>query len=232
MRSARARRDVPSRSCARRPRPPGWAGSARARVPRPSRVELVVAWQEPFHPARDRQIERAQERLRRRPGPGPRRRLPPPEEAFDHAALPGQVELGHGHGGDRVVERVVGAAPLGERLVGEHEPVAERVLDQLLHVLHQHVVPAPARRRRARAPRGSGEIGPRRLAPKEMKDASSASPYSGGPPRARSLARERVADEARIDVDVAHGLLHAAPAPRSRAAARAGGVSAGSPCWG
>ena len=92
-------------------------------------------------------------------------------------ALPPQVELGHGDGGDDLVEQRIGTALLGQRLVREHEPVAEGVLDELLDVSDERVVasaevasalapcvtaigPRGWRRRRCSRPAGAGRRRP------------------------------------------------------------------------
>ena len=65
--------------------------------------------------------------------------MPPPRE----------VDLRSGERLEHPVEDRVGRLPLGERLVGEHEPVAEHVLRELAHVLRDDVPPAADQRERA-----------------------------------------------------------------------------------
>ena len=67
------------------------------------------------------------------------------------AFAPRQIDVRHRHGGDHRVEDRLGAHLLGERLVGEDEPVPQRVLRQFVQVLGQDVVaPADQRQRPGR----------------------------------------------------------------------------------
>ena len=75
----------------------------------------------------------------------------------------GQVDLRDRHAGDHVVEECVEGHLLGESLVGEHEPVAERVLGERLQILGQRVL-SPSDERKCRAA-WTRWIGPRGLAP-------------------------------------------------------------------
>ena len=66
------------------------------------------------------------------------------------SALVREVRAGDGHGGEHLVEDAVGAHLLGERLVGEDEPVSQRILHQRAQVLREDVVAAADERERTR----------------------------------------------------------------------------------
>ena len=100
---------------------------------------------------------------------GGNREVPPRERAGGQRrschALPPQVELGHGDGGDDLVEQRIGTALLCQRLVREHEPVAEGVLDELLDVADERqsrprrVAGAPSRPASRRSGHAAGAEG-------------------------------------------------------------------------
>jgi hypothetical protein len=64
-------------------------------------------------------------------------------------ARPRECHLRHGDGADHGVEDPVGRDALGERLVAEHEAVAERVLRERADVVGGRVVAAADERERA-----------------------------------------------------------------------------------
>src|ERR671929_2094916 len=61
-------------------------------------------------------------------------------------ALVREVGARDGHGGEHLVEDAVGAHLLGERLVGEDEPVPQRVLHERAEILGEDVVAAANQR--------------------------------------------------------------------------------------
>ena len=170
----------------------------------PEQRRPVVAGQHALDAACDRQVERPQQRLRHRARPGPGRRLPPAEQPFDHAARPARSSCGTGTAATISSSRLSGLPALGQGLVREHHAVAQRVLDELLQVLDEHVLAAahdgePAGRvdERDRAARACAERDEaRQIRQPELVRATR---------RGREL--ERIADEPRIDVDPAHDLL-------------------------
>ena len=82
-------------------------------------------------------------------------------------ALVGQLDPRDGHLLEHVVEHAVGVDAGGERLVGQHDAVAQHVAREVAHVGRQHVVaPAQQRERAAgvdevdRAARRGAELDP------------------------------------------------------------------------
>ena len=113
----------------------------------------VVAGEQPLDAPADRQVERAEERLRQRPRPGPVRRARRALRGRPSSARPPAAprsSWGAATLREHRVEDPVGVDLLGERLVAEHEPVPERVLGERLDVLREHVVAAAEERERAR----------------------------------------------------------------------------------
>ena len=164
----------------------------------------VVARQHALDATCDRQVERAQQRLGHRAGPGACRRLPAAEQAFDHAACPARSSCGTGTAATISSSRLSGLRLLGQRLVGEHHAVAQRVLDELLQILHEHVL----------APAHDGEAAggvDQRDRPARAGAERDEAPQVGQPELAGTARRSRelegIADEARIDVDPAHDRL-------------------------
>ena len=133
VRYARARGDVPVDP------PHVVAGLVRAHLSElgahaePRRA--VVAGEQAFDPAPDRQVERAQQRPGERPGARARRvarRLPVRAPRTSRGGAASEVDLRHRHRRQHLVEDRVGLHLLGQRPVREHEPVPERVLRELL----------------------------------------------------------------------------------------------------
>ena len=111
---------------------------------------------------------------------------------------PPQLEPRLRHGREHRVEHVVGGALLGERLVGQHEPVSERVLRERADVGGDHVVAAVDERQRPGALDERDR--PAGLAPYATSSVDLPSPNCRGLPR-RGGEADGVADEAGVDVD-------------------------------
>ena len=111
-----------------------WASS----LPAPSSEERWSPESMPFDSPPDRQVERAEQRPGSGPGPGRSacgRTRSSRERSSSRARPLAQVELRREHLRDHGVEDRVRVDLLGERLVAEHQPVAERVLRERLDVL-------------------------------------------------------------------------------------------------
>ena len=123
-RAGRARAACPcgpsrsNRSGGRR-RPARRAGSARARC-RARERRAVVSGQQAVDAARDREVERAQQRLRQRAGPGWSGSARGGAGPAISRRVPAEVELRHRHGGQDLVEHPVGRA--ARRAPGRRAP--------------------------------------------------------------------------------------------------------------
>ena len=100
----------------------------------------MVAREQAVDPAADRQVERAQQRVRQRPRARAGRACGPVRARAARVTRqlpPREVELGRRHRLEHAVEDRVGVDLLGERLVAEHEAVAEHVLRERVDVLRR-----------------------------------------------------------------------------------------------
>ena len=118
----------------------------------------TVAGQQPARAPREPQLHGVEQRGRHRPGPwraaGGRSRsavaLTPPARPprTPRPARPRPAELRH-HDGEDPLEDVVGAHPVAERVVGEHEAVAQDIGGEVADVAHDDVLATAQQRQGA-----------------------------------------------------------------------------------
>ncbi len=134
------------------------------------------------------------------------------------AGDPGRLVLGRGDargrdGGQEPAQDLVGGGALGQRLVGQHQAVAEDVGGDVEDVLGQHVVPAPQQRQgpaggdQAEAGPGAGAVGDEGL--------DVGQPVAVGLPGGQHQV-DGVVDDAAVDVDLVGRLLELQRGRRGR----------------
>ena len=138
---------------------------------RAEQVRAEVAREQALDPATDGDVQRAEQALGHRAGPGTRRRRPREKRAgVPHASRAScragarEVELRHRNGGEHLVEDRVGGHLLRERLVRQDEPVSQGVACASACRSSTIAYSRPRISASARAP-WTRLIGPRGLAP-------------------------------------------------------------------
>ena len=135
----------------------GQVASPRARGDRREHVEVRVADRVAATPALGAHVGEQGQGDEHQPGQQERRRgssIGLAGQALRRAASASSMR-GIGHPLEHVVEHPVGVDAGGQRLVGEHDPVAQHVAGEVAHVDGQHVVAAAQQRER---PAGVDEV--------------------------------------------------------------------------
>ena len=105
---------------------------------------------------------------------------------------------GDGHRGEDAVDDVVGGDAVGERLVGEHEPVAQHVVGDLAQVLRERVLAAADECQR---PPGEDQVDRRARAGAVGDEAREVAEPDRGDVARRVRELDRVLDQRRVDED-------------------------------
>ena len=202
--------------------PISYGRSCASSVPTPTPAARRSPGQRPRHEPGDRDVERLDQRLRHRARALPRRRRR--EHRSAHRALSHGSAVSSdqvrgvrlGDGGEHPLEQLVGGDPLAERVVGQHDPVAEHVGGEVADVVgrRRDRGRAAARARARPGPARSARAGSSRT---RSSAATSCEPVARRVP-GRVGERDRVADHLAVDE---HRLR---PRPRSGAGRRATGT--------